>query len=79
MDVKGKVKRKKWLLYADDIKKLYWDVFITFILLLVCVVIPYRLAFVEHENILWRVTYFILDVFFLMDIIVNFNSTFQDK
>lgn len=39
--------KKKWLFYPEDYWKVNWDLFITCILLVSCMVTPWRIAFGE--------------------------------
>jgi len=57
---------------------------ITFVLIFTCVVTPARLAFTfSDENIYdfdtWEVINLIIDGFFLIDIIFNFNTAYIDE
>jgi hypothetical protein len=40
-------KRMKYLIYPDHHYKIYWDLFIVFLLVVACSIIPFRLAFIE--------------------------------
>ena len=51
------------------------------LLIFVCVVLPYRLTFVlaESESTKrWEVAYYIMDGFFLIDIILTFFTSIPD-
>jgi hypothetical protein len=71
--------RAKCMIYSDDKKKIYWDIFIALLLIIVCVIIPFRLAFIEEYNYNWEVTYYIFDLFFFFDIILTFNTTYTSE
>lgn len=42
--------KKKFLLYPEDQPKVYWDLFITSILLISCLITPFRIAFGEIDE-----------------------------
>lgn len=52
---------------------------ITFILILTCIVTPIRIAFYEEDTLEWEVINYTVDFFFLFDIIVCFNSAYYDE
>lgn len=72
--------RKKCLLYPEDTIKVYWDLFITAVLLITCMTTPFRLAFGEiPEPVGWIVVNYTIDICFLIDIFVIFHSAFYDS
>ena len=71
--------RKMYLMYPEDRIKQTWDMFITLILLVSCMLTPYRIAFGDIEEPLeWKIINFSIDALFLIDIFVIFNSAFYD-
>ena len=44
-----------------------------------CVIIPFRLAFIEEYSYNWEVTYYIFDLFFLIDILLTFNTSYTSE
>ena len=57
-----------------------WDLFMTLILILTCMLTPLRLAFSENEEpIEWIVIYYSIDFLFLIDIIVIFNTAYYNE
>ena len=71
--------RKPYMLYPEDDFKNNWDLFITVILLLTCVVTPIRIAFYESDDVLWTAINYTIDFCFLVDMIVSFNSASYDE
>ena len=72
--------RKKWLLYPEDSGKVNWDIFITVVLLVTCIFTPYNIAFgADDEPLVTKVFSYMIDVLFLVDIIIIFNSAFIDE
>jgi hypothetical protein len=74
-------KKNEWLLYPEDQVKVSWDLFITLILLISCILTPYRIAFTrgeDQESLQWQVISYGIDTFFLIDILVIMNSAFYD-
>jgi hypothetical protein len=67
--------------YPSDNSKINWDIFMTFVLLLTCVITPLHIAFSDEKNeILWMgVLNNVIDFLFLSDMIVIFNSAFYDE
>lgn len=71
--------RKKWILYPEDRLKNYWNLFMTLILLIVCVTTPLDIAFsdVNEDNKFGYSN--VIDILFLCDMIVIFNSAYYSK
>jgi hypothetical protein len=61
-----------------DMFKIVWDIFLGFVLVFVCVVIPYRISFVEVDTQGWKIANMMIDFIFLMDMILIFNSAYLD-
>ena len=67
------------MFYPEDQFKTYWDLFITFILLISCLITPWRIAFGELEEPMgWFLVNVIVDSLFGIDILVIFNSAYYD-
>jgi hypothetical protein len=43
------------------------------------IVVPWRLAFVDEETITFNSIYYTIDVIFLIDIILNFLTSYLDE
>ena len=72
--------KKHCLIYPEDQPKVYWDLFITTVLLTSCLLTPFRLAFGELEDpVEWIVINYSIDACFLIDIIIIFNSAFYNN
>ena len=71
--------KKKCLVHPSNKYKIYWDLFIVALLTIVCVIIPYRVAFVGKETNVWKNAYIVFDCFFFIDIIVTFFTIYEDK
>lgn len=59
--------------------KIYWDIFIIVLLLFVCVVIPFRIAFVKVQDSAWTLTFAIIDGFFFVDMVLTFFTSVSDE
>jgi hypothetical protein len=59
--------------------KIYWDIFIIVLLLFVCVVIPFRIAFVKEQESNWTMCFNIIDGFFLLDMVLTFFTSVSDE
>ena len=67
--------QKKCIIYPEGQYKGYWDLFMTLILVITCILTPYNIAFYsgdEPVGLQW--TILIIDFLFLLDIIVIFNT-----
>ena len=72
--------KKEWLLYPEDSAKVNWDLFITNILFISCMITPWRIAFGEAEDpIEWKIINYSIDGCFVIDIIVIFFSAYYDE
>ena len=67
------------MMYPDDPFKGYWDIFIALVLIFTSLVTPYRIALVEVDNTEWNVINNTVDVMFLVDIFIIFNSAYEDE
>lgn len=45
--------RKKCMIYPNNALKSNWDMVVTMVLIFTCMVTPYRIAFVEHDDDFW--------------------------
>lgn len=61
--------------------KIYWDVIIIALLLFVCAVIPWRIAFVleEGDGGAWRRAFYVIDLVFLVDMVLTFFTSISDE
>lgn len=78
---------KKWnnryLFEPDSVFKSNWDLFISVVLIISCLITPYRMAFVDEEKLKefdrWIYLVYSIDMLFLIDIIIIFNSSYYDE
>ena len=64
------------MIYPNNPYKGIWDNFITFILILTCTITPYRIAFVEEDDLTWELINGLVDLFFLFDLILCFLTAY---
>ena len=64
------------VLYPIEKKRIIWDVYISIILAFVSIVTPWNIAFVDDEILDHLVFDLIVDISFLSDLILNFNTAF---
>ena len=64
------------VLYPIERKRIVWDVYISIILAIVSIVTPWNIAFVDDEILNHIVFDMIVDISFLSDLILNFNTAF---
>jgi len=75
---------KKGIIYPEDKFKSSWDIWITIVLLITCIILPARIAFIKTEESVrtihkWLLINTILDLNFLLDMIIIFNSAYYDE
>jgi len=73
-----KHKKGSWLLYPEDQNKVSWDLFITLILMISCILTPYNIAFIDEEPLSWKIVNITIDSLFAIDIIIIFQSCYYD-
>ena len=74
-----KLSKEKFLIMPDMPFKDNWDIFINLLLFFTCFVTPYRIAFIDTDNMAWRIINIIIDLLFFADIIIIFNSAYYDE
>lgn len=59
---------------------MFWDLIITICLLISCILTPFNLAFTDElEEVYWYVIFnYMIDLFFAIDIFINFNTAIVD-
>ena len=70
--------RVPWIINQNEKWKIAWDLFIALVLIIIIVIIPARLAFVESEPLEWLITFYIIDFFFFIDIVLWFFTSYTD-
>ena len=71
--------KKKFMLYPEDAITDNWQLFITMILLITCIIVPFRIAFFTTDDFTWQTINNSIDFMFLMDIIIIFNTAYYDE
>jgi len=71
--------RKDCMIYPESSFKNNWDLLISLILIFTSLVFPVRIAFVEEDDQTWQNINLAIDLLFLSDIILNFNSAYYDE
>lgn len=66
------------MIMPDNPRKANWDLFIVIVLFYTCMVTPTRLAFFE-DDLGWLIVNNIINFLFLIDMIVIFNSAYEDE
>ena len=67
------------MIYPEDEWKANWDLFITVILIYTCVITPHNIAFRDESTMGQRISMYIIDGLFLVDILIVFNSVVLDE
>jgi hypothetical protein len=71
--------KKFLIIYPEDSFKGYWDMYITLVLMITCVTTPMDIAFSENNgDFEINVFSLVIDLMFLMDMVVIFNTAFYD-
>ena len=74
------IQRKSYIMYPNDRFIIFWDLVITIILLISCIMTPINLAFSHLEDDAgWTAATLIIDSLFLIDIFINFFSAYEDQ
>ena len=55
-----------------------WDLVLAIVLIFSSVMVPYRLAFVEEDDLKWEIINLVVDLMFTFDIVVVFNTAYYD-
>jgi hypothetical protein len=73
--------RKSYILYPSDKFMVTWEIFVSLILLATCALTPLNFAFQKEflAHTSYQVLNYIIDIFFFVDIIVNFNLAFTNE
>ena len=69
------IKRKKYLFYPNDLISIISNFLNLIFIFYLIVFIPVFFVF-EYENIFWKILDRIMDIFFIIDIFINFNTTY---
>lgn len=70
-------KNNQLVLYPDDGFKRFWNIIMSFLIMYVCLIMPYRVCFIEDDSIFSDLDYF-TDSCFYLDLLVNFVSVYHD-
>ena len=78
--IANKIIVKPYIIYPEYIQKIAWDIFMSFILVLSCVLTPVDLAFpaIRDQNQSYDIFMYTIDFLFLCDILATFISAFED-
>ena len=75
------VQNTSCIIMSNNGYKILWDIFILALLLFISLIVPWRLAFndAHAKDDGWLVAFWIIDGFFLMDIILTFFTSVTDE
>ena len=77
---KESTKRTAWCIIMPENKWLAtWNLLITFVLIWSCCVTPVQIALMDDLSTGWTITNYAVDLSFLIDIIIIFNTALYDK
>lgn len=66
------------MVYPENELKSLWDTFLAFVLIFTCIVTPLQIAMVEEVSTEWQIINYLVDLLFLTDIIIIFNTAIYD-
>ena len=76
-------RRARCMIYPEDHYKEIWDLAITLVLLFTCIYTPIEIAFdfdnAESRTVFQFIIKYLIDSFFLLDIIIIFNSAYYNE
>ena len=56
----------------------FWELVISILVFTVCIITPWRLAFVAADDAVWDVIWYTVNSFFVIDMILNFFMAYYD-
>lgn len=68
-----------FIIMSNNVYKIVWDLSILFLVLLICIIVPIRLAFVEEDTHSWKITWYVVDGLFFIDIVLTFFTSVTDE
>jgi hypothetical protein len=71
--------RNKIILLPDDPFKTRWEILVSLILIFTAITTPYRIAFVENDDVGWTVINYMIDGIFFIDIIMCFVTGYENE
>lgn len=66
------------MFYPEDEMKANWDLLLTLLLIVTCIATPFIISFYAQTSLKQKIFNWIIDIFFLIDIIFNFNTAFTN-
>lgn len=72
-------KRSEWIIEPDSSFKMYWDIMNFILIIYQTLVTPYRICFDVPATGFYFYLEAIMDLIFLIDIVISFNSGFYEK
>lgn len=75
-----KIPQKTSCIFSPESKFIdYWSKFMTILLIYTAFVTPYRVSFVEIEDMSWTIVEYVVSTFFFCDFIINCNLAYYDS
>ena len=69
-----------FLLFPDNKHKQRWDLWVSFLVILSCILTPWRIAFIDSDDSFWWILLdTLIDTFFLVDIVLNFFTVYTNS
>ena len=72
------LKKIKDPINPDSVYLFYWSFYLILLMVYTAIFMPYYLAFVENEIMIWTVLENLVDFSFLFDILINFNTSYYE-
>jgi hypothetical protein len=71
--------RSKYIIDPDNVFKTMWDLFGFFLILYTSIAVPYSLSFEVTPEGGWLAWQYVIDIFFIMDVLASFNAGYFSK
>ena len=68
-----------YMLHPLSTVRFVWDAISAILICFIAAMLPYRIAFIEGWALAWTLTDFLMDLFFMCDIILNFRTGYVDS
>lgn len=72
-------KYSRWIIPETSTLKQIWDFYCLLLIIYICIVVPYRLAFAMEDTKAIKTISIVIDVSFLIDIFLQFFSAYFDE
>jgi hypothetical protein len=68
----------RMMINPGSVSKSYWNLAMLVLIIFIAIIVPYRIPFEENISNAWLVIDELIDTIFLIDIILNFLTVYED-